>query len=304
MNIAYLIQSHKNVPQVARLTERLLTLDPQARVYISHDVRDGPGVEELATDRVRVSRSAGSRGGFHPIQRWLDAIGQVRADGGADYVVLVSGQDYPIKPAEQMHQALAAAGDGFLECFPALQQEGNHWPVREGRGRYLYRWRELFPISDRARNLLAPAHALNFVQPWLRINVAYGGVKIGRRRRALPEGLNCHGGSMFPSLSWRCVEFIERIVETRPDVMQWARDSLVIDEAFFQTALMSWGDFDLELSARRYYQFDQSRFGHPAVLTDGDFEDIMASPAFFARKFDVDVDAGVLDRIDADLDRR
>lgn len=301
MKIAYLIQSHKNVPQVARLTSTLLALDPESSIYISHDVRDGPDIERLGGPRVRVSRAAGGRGGFHPIARWLTAVAEVRNDGGADYVVLISGQDYPVRPLSEMHSALAAAGDGFLECFPALHREGNHWPVREGRGRYMYRWREIFPISIGMRNVLAPLHALNRVQPWFRLNVAYGGVKLGLRRRAMPSGLECYGGSMFPSLSWRCVEFIESIARDRPDVMQWARESLVIDEAFFQTVLMSWGEFNLQLSSRRYYSFDSSRFGHPATLTTNEFEQFMASDAFFARKFDTEVDSKVLDSIDETL---
>lgn len=303
MKIAYLIQSHKNTAQVARLVRVLRELDPACHIDVSHDRRDGAGIESLATPDVRVTRDEGGRGGFHPIQRWLNGVDRISEAGGADYVVLISGQDYPIRPMTQMHEALAASGDGFLECFPALQREGNHWPVREGRSRYLFSWRELFPISDRLRAPLYPLHAVNRIQPWLRCNVAYGGLKVGvRRRDGLPPGLQCYGGSMFPSLSWAAARYVRTVAEERPDVVRWARRSLVSDESFFQSVLMSSGAFDLELSSRRYYAFDQSRFGHPAVLGASDLGEILTSDAFFARKFDIAVDAHVLDLIDQALD--
>lgn len=304
MKLAYLIQSHKNVDQVERLVHALTALDPGSRIYLSHDHRDGPGVERLACDRVRVTRDAGGRGGFHPVARWLRLVNLVAEDGGADYVVQISGQDYPVRPLAQMHTELQDSGDGFLEFFPALTRVGNHWPVREGRGRYLYRWRELVPIPDAARLPLAPLHALNFLQPWVRFNVAYGGLKVGRWRGSLPEGLCVFGGSMFPSLSWRSVTHVAHVARTRPDIMAWARDSLVIDEAFFQSLLLSEPGFTFEPSARRHFQFEGSRFGHPAVLTRHDLPQILAGDAYFARKFDTTVDATVLDLIDESLNIR
>lgn len=301
MSVAYLIQSHKNVGQVSRLVWALSELDPGCRIYISHDHRDGHGIEELAAGRVRVTRDDGGRGGFHPIARWLKQVEMVRQDGAAEYVVLISGQDYPIRPMSSMLNDLRQAGDGFLECFPALVQEGNHWPVREGRSRYLYRWRELRPISDRIRDLLGPLHALNFVQPWVRVNVAYGGVQVGLRRGTLPDGMQCFGGSMFPSLSWRAAEHVVHTVQTRPDIMRWAHESLVIDESFFQSVLMTHPALEFTLSAHRFFKFDRSRFGHPAILTEQDFPELATSEAYFARKFDVTVDERVLDVIDESL---
>lgn len=301
MSIAYLIQSHKNVDQVSRLVWALSQLDPGCRIYISHDHRDGYGVEDLVSDRVQVTRDDGGRGGFHPITRWLKQVDAVREDGGAEYVVLISGQDYPVRPMSNMLADLRQAGDGFIEAFPALTREGNHWPVREGRSRYLYRWRELVSINDRTRDALAALHIVNFLQPWLRVNVAYGGLQLGVRRGTLPRGLQCFGGSMFPSLSWAAVEHVVDTSRTRPDIMRWAHESLVIDEAFFQSVLMSAPGFKFALSAYRYFKFDRSKFGHPAVLTAQDFPDLTASEAYFARKFDVTVDDRVLDMVDEAL---
>ena len=303
MNIAYLIQSHKNVPQVARLVRAIQVLDPAARVTSATTSGTAP-VSSLVSPRVRVTRDHGSRGGFHPVARWLKVVDLIAEDGPVDYVVQISGQDYPVKPLSEMHASLDRSGDGFLEFFPALTKDGNHWPVREGRSRYLFRWREIFPIRDAARGPLSALQAVNFVQPWIRFNVAYGGLKLGLRHRGLPSGLRCFGGSMFPSLSWRCVAHVAKTAQSREDIMEWARGSLVIDEAFFQSVLLSGQSFTFEPSARRYFQFDNSRYGHPAVLTRNELPAILASDAYFARKFDTEVDAGVLDDIDEYLDIR
>lgn len=301
MKIAYLIHSHRNVAQVRRLVDTLKILDPGCLIFVSHDQRGDPGIKEVMEGVAPVTLERGSRGGFHPVDRWLRGVAQVREAGGADFVVLLSGQDYPVRSLDDMHRELAAAGDGFVEDFPALEEEGNHWPVREGRTRYLFRWRELWPISDRIRNLLYPLHAVNRLQPWLRVNVAFGSLRMGVRGHGVPTDLECRGGSMFTSVSWRVAQYVSHIAATRPDVMEWARESLVIDESFVQTVLTGSNEFVFERNSRRFYIFDDSKFGHPRLLEDVDIAGAVASGAFFARKFDMSTSPEVLDMVDEHL---
>ncbi len=306
MKVAYLIQSHTGVRQVARLAGAVRALDPESWIHVSHDERGAEGIEEAvaAVPGVHVTRDAGGRGTFHMVRRWLRAVDALRDDGGADFVVVLSGQDYPVRPLRHMHDDLAASGDGFVETFPALTGEGSPWPVREGRSRYLYRWRPLLPLSDRARDRLHLLHGVNRVQPWLRVNVAYGHLKLGVRHGGIPQGLQCRGGSMFTSLSWRAVEHVARTVAERPDVVAWGEGSLCTDEAFFQTVLTGMPDLRVEPSARRYFRFDGARFGHPKVLTTEDVDDALASGDYFARKFDERTDCAALDLIDEALGLR
>lgn len=302
LRIAYLVQSHKGVQQVRRLRDTLRLLDPACRVYISHDERGEPGVEELADDPgTTVTRDPGGRAEYHYVSRWLRSVEQVREHGGADFVVLLSGQDYPVRRLEEMHEELRRSGDGFLESFPALSTVGNHWTVREGRSRYRYRWRGVMRLSEGARDRLHVLHGLNYVQPLIRFNVAYDKLRIGLPGARVPKGLECRGGSMFHTISWRAVEHILQTMRTRPDVVRWARSSLIIDEAFVQTLVTDAPELRFVSSSRRFYRFEGSRFGHPKVLTGADVPDALADDAYFARKFDLATHPEALDAVDAAL---
>jgi hypothetical protein len=76
------------------------------------------------------------------------------------------------------------------------------------------------------------------------------------------------------------------------------RSTVIPDESFFQSVLAA--NPELELCDRNL-QYDRWPTGaepHPSVLRGEDFDRLVASGAHFARKFDLDVDAGILDRLD------
>jgi hypothetical protein len=304
LQVAYLIQSHKGVRQLRRLVQRLSMLDPSAIVHVSHDRNGEAGVQELQRlPGVAVQLADGGRGRYHNVQRWVDAARWVADRGGADYVVLLSGQDYPVRSLEQMKRELAATPDGFLEAFPVLDPSSS-WPVREGRTRYLYRWHDVRPIRPSTKRRLRGLQGVNRVQPLIRVNVAYDTLRFGVRRRRGAIDDRIYGGSMFTSLSWRAVEHVLATVDARPDLVRWARESLVIEEAFFQTILMNEPLFTFQPSSRRFYRFGSGGPGSPAVLTTADVPTAVASGSFFARKFDMALDAAALDAADEAVDRQ
>ncbi len=298
MRVGYLIQSHKNVPQLERLVSALTTRDESCVVHLVHDRRFEPdvaGVERLP--RTIVTLVEGGRGGYHNIASYLSGVERL-GEQGVDYVVLLSGQDYPVRPLSEMNQALEASGDGFLEAFPALSPESN-WPVREALTRYTYRWHRVRPLAPATRRRVHWVQGLNRVQPLVRVNVSYDSLWVARRGDGPPPDLTLHGGSMFTSLSWRAVEHLRDTLASRPDVVRWARDSLVIEEGLFPTLLMSSGRFRFEPSSRRFYKFSPGNLGSPAVLTAADVPDAVSSGCFFARKFDMAAHPDSLDAADA-----
>jgi hypothetical protein len=217
----------------------------------------------------------------------LDAANWLQNNESVDYLVTLSAQDYPLRPTAEFHEALARSGDGMMEFFPVLTSGGN-WPRREGRARYLFSWHDILPLSSTAKNRLRPLLAANRVQPLLRVNVAYDTLRLGVRRRSpFDASFQCWGGSFFTNLSWRCVDHILSVSSRQPEIMDWARRSLLIEEAFFQSILLS-SDLELrfENTSARYYDFRGSRHGSPAVLGASDVPAALASGAFFGRKWD------------------
>jgi hypothetical protein len=298
VRVGYLVQSHKNMAQLERLASVLTTADETCRVHFCHDGRNEGDVSRLeAMPRVTVSLVEGGRGGYHNIGTWLSGVEALGEGDGVDYVVTLSGQDYPVRPLEPMKQALELSGDGFLEAFPALTHHSN-WPIREGRSRYLYRWRRVRPMTPSTRRRLHWIQALNRIQPLVRVNVSYDALWFATRSGGPPADLECYGGSMFTSLSWRAVDHIRHTLQTRPDVVAWARESLVVEESLFQTILMNADQFTFDPTSRRFYKFDHVTPGSPAFLTAADIPDAVRSGCYFARKFDMAQHPDALDAAD------
>ncbi len=296
--LAFLITSHTDIVQLTRLVNRLLAADPSALVYISHDRAGEPGAEALASSRCRIVTEEGGRGDFTQIQRILSLMSMLEEDGGADFATVLSGADYPSRPIEEFFEALKASGDGFLHHFTPLIRGSSDWSMHEGRQRYLFRWRMLRPLREDQRRRWHFLHGVNYIQPLFRVNVSYGGLRVGTRRRGLPAGLDCWGGSAWFSVSRRALQHLLHVARTRPDVMDWARTSLAPDEVFAQSILLSTNIFHFVNDNRRYIDFDGDGFGHPRVLDLGDLDKIVDSGSYFVRKVESRRSAELLDALD------
>lgn len=302
MRVCYVVQSHGDAGQIDRLVGTLRELDPEGLVYLSHN-RHGsdllPGTR--ARRGVHVSLDEGGRGRFHNVRRWLDAVSWIRDNDEVDYVVTITGQDYPVRPSRELHQALSRSGDGMLEHFPVLRP-GGPWSLREGRTRYLYRWFDLVKITPAQRDRLHVIHAFNHAQPLFRVNVAYGTLRVGIRWPSpVGERLECWGGSFFTNLSWRSARYVLEHCEDYPDVLRWGERSLLSEEAFIHTILLSARRFAFENTSGRYYDFSRTIYGSPADLGLDDVAPALASGAFFARKWVAPGADEAYDRIDAAL---
>jgi hypothetical protein len=79
--------------------------------------------------------------------------------------------------------------------------------------------------------------------------------------------------------------------------MRSYRRSVAPAESFFATSLMNDPALKVSGDDRRFVRF-QLGAPSPDVLTSADLDELEASGAEFARKFDADVDAPILDRLD------
>jgi len=301
MRVCYHIQSHRCPAQVERLVRTLKAASPGSIVHVSHD-RTGPPLDVSALrslPEVAVVLAHGGYGDWTHVQRWLDAA-EWLVDAGieVDWLVNLTGADYPLRPLGEIEAELAGSTDGFLQWYDALSATGN-WDPRRSRSRYLYRHRRLAALSQRQRARLRPLQALNRGQPLIRVHVSYG-LTVGVRVRApFAPGLRLYGGSAYASLSWRCVEYVRSMVRDRPRLVEHFRHTLSPEEAFLQTVLVNNGRFALVNDCKRYFDFTGSQFNHPKVLGLADLPQALASGAHFGRKFDLDRDPEIYDALDA-----
>src|SRR5262245_43005651 len=125
MRIAFILQTYRSIDQIGRLIATLNRGCPDNLIAVVHS---GPRHEttELAT-RHRVDcvlPSAPARGRFGLIDGYLSAVRWLERQGQSyDWVVLLSGQDYPIRPLSQFCETLSHSDvDGYFYHFDPLDE--------------------------------------------------------------------------------------------------------------------------------------------------------------------------------------
>lgn len=302
MKVCYLIQSHINPEQIYRLIDIIKKSSPEAQVIVSHNFSSCElDVITLQQSGVQVLTGKGGRGDFVLLQSYLDAIKWLIDNQiNYDWLIYLSGQDYPIKPISKIENFLAETNyDGFIEYFNIFSSE-SHWSMKEATSRYLFRYKKinsLTKLPNWVKELLTPIKIINYLQPFIRINLAYDMLGV-RALSLLIKDFVFYGGSFFTTLSRKCVEYLHQFCQTHPEVVKYYKGVCVADESFLQTILVNSGLFNLCNDNKRYYDFSQSRNGRPAILTTNDYNAIMQSDAHFARKFDICKDSRILDLLD------
>lgn len=275
MRLAYIISAYKRLEQVARLVRRLHTSGASFFVHVDRKTDDveyralGESLDDLPSVHF-LERHRCHWGGFGHVHATLKGIDELRRQGVPfDYVILLTGQDYPIKPNARVERFFESARPKSFMGVSALPSRS--WSPRGGLDRVEY-WHLRF----RGYHARSPL------------------------KRRLPGGLHPHGGGAYWCLSRECIEYVASFVAERPDVVSFFRHVDIPDEIFFHTVLMSSKLRDTIVNDNLRY-IDWTRGRRPAILETRDFEALRASPKLFARKFDVEHDENVLDLIDRHL---
>jgi len=307
VSVLYLVASHTRPAQVLRLLRTLREGSPGAHLVVHHDERatrlDLPAVRGLGAAPILpptpVTWGRGSQLAMH-----LRALAWATRERDFAWLVLLSGQDYPVRPLAAIEADLAAAEvDGFLErARVTLPPRRLRAPADEFGLRYSLAWRPLPPPVRQGpalralRRLAAPARPLVALR-----EVPSGPPLLGLPTR-LPfdAALRPHRGGDWYTLSRRAVEAVLAFGARRPDVLRFFGRTLLPTEAYVHTVLHSDPALRIADATRRFSRWAPGA-AHPAVLGLDDLEPALASGADFARKFDHEADPRVLEALDRRL---
>jgi hypothetical protein len=270
--VAYLILSYTRPELVERLVARLRG----GIVAVHHDDRRSRLGD---VDALRIPPQPIEWGHGSQLAAVLRCLRWVRERADFDWLVLLSGQDYPIRPVADIEASLAAAEvDAFIQtaAVPALRLRRGG--VDEFALRYRYRWR---PLPERLVAVTAQA------DPLLLTRRLPSGAYVGVPARPPLEPF--HGSDWF-TLSRRAVD---AVLGAPPAVADHFLHTIVPTEAFVHTVLAHSG-LPLANDNRRYAAFAPDA-ANPRVLGLADLDAVLASGGDFARKFD---DLAVIDEID------
>jgi hypothetical protein len=314
IRVCYYMQTHTRPAQIARLVEVIKEGSPDSVVLIDHDAAGSPlDIPRLESQPgVHVLTGSGGYGDFSHLDRYFAAVDWLDSRGVEfDWLVNLSGQDYPLQPITDIEGVLARGDvDGYIQYAP-VHPERTPPNADWGAGpqfrlctpfdtalRFDYRhWRIGRPTPAKQR-WLRPVMMLNFLQPWVRVSLGFSTIGTRRRSTIFTDDFICYGGSFFCALSAPCVRYARDFARAHPDIVAYFRTMPAPDEVFLQTVLVNSGKFRFVPDGKRYIDFSKSRNNHPRTLGVADLDAMLASGAHWARKFDPTHDAEVLDILD------
>lgn len=296
--VAYLILSHRLPGQVLRLAAALRADRPAAPIVIHHDPRGEP-LDERALERlgaVQLVRSAQPVvwGWASQLDALLRSLAWVCERVDFDWLVVLSGQDYPARPLDEVERELADSPyDGYapadVVAVPALTARA----VDEFSARYHYRHHRIPPLRPRARRAITAA------RPWLTLRDMPWGLLLGHRwPTPFSDAQPCRRGQDWLTLSRSAVAAVLAAAREEPHLVEHYRHTPHPTESFPHTVLHARPELRLSGDPRRFTSWSRPGSPHPDVLRLADLEAIVASGADFARKLDITVDADILDALD------
>ena len=269
MRIAYLILAHDQPRHVGRLVEQLD--DGNARFFIHVDRKSDIALFRQAITSERATllneRLSINWGGWRMVQATLNMLRRAHSVGTSDYYQLLSDSCYPIKSNRDIAGKLHASTNNYITINHELTpQSQRFWWIGQ------YHWPDLLPgrtpmrlhkFSRRLQSRLPP--------------------------RRLPRGLRLYKGWQWWCLSYECIDYILRYIESHPEVVRFFRYTRIPDETFFHTIIgnskfadrLSPGIDEGTITGNHYIRW---LGGKPCVLKANAFEALIKSDACFARK--------------------
>lgn len=284
MKVSYLILAHNNFKHLNRLIQSLDNEYAES-FYIHIDKKATETYLAINNKTIVIPEHYDINwGGFKMIEATIDLLKYaLKRSPNADYYILISGVDYPIRPKQYLIQLLSN-GKEYIDITSLPNKDK---PIE--------RYEHYYFEYDR-RNI----HVWN---PLFLFEVLMKKLKI---KRKIP--FTIYAGSQWFALSRNCISYILRTIESDKRYIKFFKHSLVPDEAFFQTIIAN-SPFADKIATSLVYT-DWTVPIPPAVIdnhhidflknNDGYETEYGYTHPYFARKFN-DESGGIIERIEKEL---
>lgn len=293
----YLVMAHTDFSGALRTVRRIRALSPRAHVVLRYeddaalpaqDVRDAGGLPLLSSIRARW-------GAWTLTEAMLEALRYAVEETAADYVVLVSGQDYPVRDLTSFEREIEQSGVDALLDRKGVNPDD-----------YRYRWYIRTPPLPRAPRIYRAIRHLGWrigtvTPPVLQMcpNMRDGDYRwwfgLPRRRRDLPDGMVFDKSAQWMTLSAAAVRLVLDVDASRPDVRNFFSHVRIPDEAYVQTIVRHASSLRVVDGATTVAHWVLPTDASPAWLSPEILTTLAASSrAPFARKMPVDPSVDLL----------
>ena len=274
MKVAYLILAHH---QPALLEELITALDkPKEQVFVHIDKKiDIRHFEALLKDKCIFTeqREKTYWGSFSLQKAYIHLVKAATAIGEFDYYTVLSGVDFPIKPIQSFEAFLEQhRGSEFIEAV----YDSNF--AKKAQRRYSGYF--VFP---------------NYSKFFMKLNFGIAKVQRIFYKRKPYKGEKIFFGSAWWTLTHECIKYIRSRIENEPALSRYFKHTHASDEMFFHTIIGN-SPFAGKITNNnlRCIVFEKGN-ANPKVWRMEDKEFLLSSNGYFARKFDLSIDAAIID---------
>jgi hypothetical protein len=319
MKVAFLVLNHRPPEQLIRLLTTLRSQLPDSPIVVHHDVFHGEfpagQLEPIGNVHLLASGKRMTWGDFSLVEACCWSLAWMLEHLEFDWMVLLSGQDYPIKPLDGLVDDLTRDGaDAVFGAAPINQLPAFRRMLMYRR--YFFQYRPATALAavrpptwlpKAARDVVGWStwgliQALNNLQPLFKIyrltdRIPY---RFGRRARNTPFGGNwpCWHASQWFALSRDALGYVLDYLDDHPEYVDYYRGTMVPDESMLATLVYNSPNLNVANRDVTYTRWANNRSPHPDTFRVEDLGELAAVPQYFARKFDIDKDSRILDKLD------
>ena len=216
-------------------------------------------------------------GQYSMVEATLQLIELAARTDQYDYYWLCSGQDFPIKRTDEIYEFLSNKNCNFISIAATRNNPVDGYSNTE---------------LDKRCEVVYPNWLIGktYVKRGLKklYNIATGGTGYTFRlfRRTPPCDLKLYFGSQWWCLNRETIEWVSQFVDKHPEVCEFYKKTLCSDESFFHTLVMN-SPFSDYMEPNLVYIDWSGGNSSPRLLTESDYEGIIASGKLFARKINL-----------------
>ncbi len=275
MRIAHLILTHKNPGQLARLVNALDHPSCDCFVHIDKKTPIEPFLPLGKNANVHFikNRTPVYWAAYGTIQATINGFEEI-LPLGYDYINVISGQDFPLKPAGEIYRYISdRKGTEFITC----QSIEGEWKQAAARVRKYHLINYRIPGRFRLEKII------NKLLP----------------ERKFPFDHHIVGRANWFTLSREAITYSLDFLKKHPELVRYYKLCWGADEFIFSTILYNSGFRERIVENLVYVDWTGRTDGHPRILGIEDLPRLKSTDKLFARKFDEQVDGIILDELEA-----
>lgn len=288
MKTAFLLLCHKNPEQINILLQKLLECD--CDIYVHIDLKNNDIRSEISNNnRISILNEKDSYsiewGGVTMIQATLSLINAVyNSSKKYDYLCLLSGQDFPIRSMKDYQ--LLLDGNNFIEVIERNTKDYDqykkrcelHYPV------WINNKSVFIKAVKRLYMLITGGYSYTF--------------PILRRKKTF--SFEFEFGSQWWCLTYECAMYMLEYCKIHPEYIDFFKTVIVPDECFFQILFMASPFRNTQKNNLTYINWNRKiNRRSPLIFTNKDFDLLqkISENFCFARKFDINIDSPIVERL-------